>query len=855
MAFLTGPQIGQTYGRHTYHRDTPSVKMRQPDRPLAASSLPNTAATTTSSSSRRGDNGQELPEEGQGARDYRHSSAAEPSSSSPAPQDSSISRWSRGESSSAPRRLSAAAMVESGGAAAFLPESVVEAVAVEAAAAAARAHGAMAASRTLACIFQVCSVWRSVSQSELLWENAFNVVWPTQARQPERSWRREFQRAHATASNFRRGRARHTILVEEETGGRHYEPPRSLAISNDYLVGGHFDGALRIFDLKTKACVWTLRANQEEGFGPLSRAIAGISLQGDDIVFGSVDGNVFTASASRGNRVRVHVGRVIQDGALISFAASQRWWIALYAGSVGHCFRLWDAATKQVVYRGGNMTDDDAMRGWHMLVERAGRVGRVRIVNEELLVAANRRRIRVHDLGTHGMPLIVERDQEAENNAVEAMDVRGNKLLSASYEGLARIRELPTMVEVLTVRHPGVHANPRLRPDDRDQMQQLFGTLNSRQLFLCFSGAVNAWDCSSGEHLYSLREETGYMYNDMVASDSCLALGAVRSERPLFDSEDHLQKARIAHINIWFVIGETGERGWRTKEEIRLCIAVIEKGREVFLSRGVNLLLPDTLVSSNSTSPALTPFVFLGRLVLFSNRRFRSSRYVCAANTNGNVVMRIRASQLHVNAKKRHMLQLAALVTASLVNGSNAGKANRMCSMPSCLADHMLGFSHSCPTVGWELFQFPQSVSIVSAAHRERLFFLGVYRQNRSDLTGRTKEILATTTCMNDFSSAEWSTLWSSKSATASIQANTKVNLNAFIRCTLHRHHVILLCKLVENSSEMGQQLLLSTVVAKLSPSSPLTLKFTSKSLAPGTKEIEYLSFRESGALCDDNLD
>ncbi|XP_024539571.1 transcriptional regulator STERILE APETALA [Selaginella moellendorffii] len=507
--------------------------MRQPDRP--ASSLPNTAATTTSSTSRRGDNGQELPEEGQGARDYRHSSAAEPSSSSPAPQDSSISRWSRGESSSAPRRLSAAAMVESGGAAAFLPESVVEAVAVEAAAAAARAHGAMAASRTLACIFQVCSVWRSVSQSELLWENAFNVVWPTQARQPERSWRREFQRAHTTASNFRRGRARHTILVEEETGGRHYEPPRSLAISNDYLVGGHFDGALRVFDLKTKACVWTLRANQEEGFGPLSRAIAGISLQGDDIVFGSVDGNVFTASASRGNRVRVHVGRVIQDGALISFAASQRWWIALYAGSVGHCFRLWDAATKQVVYRGGNMTDDDAMRGWHMLVERAGRVGRVRIVNEELLVAANRRRIRVHDLGTHGMPLIVERDQEAENNAVEAMDVRGNKLLSASYEGLARIRELPTMVEVLTVRHAGVHANPRLRPDDREQMQQLFGTLNSRQLFLCFSGAVNAWDCSSGEHLYSLREETGYMYNDMVASDSCLAVSSRDTGLHLWD--------------------------------------------------------------------------------------------------------------------------------------------------------------------------------------------------------------------------------------------------------------------------------------------------------------------------------
>ncbi|KAJ7513776.1 hypothetical protein O6H91_23G013700 [Diphasiastrum complanatum] len=428
----------------------------------------------------------------------------EPSSSSSSSSSSASAPYSPSSSSFA----SGSRMPRLAGASSGLPESFVEAVVYELALQIFTARDPLSVAPVIANVFRVCSTWRNVSRSELLWKNLCRAIWHVENRYEGLSWRQQYVRVHLTSLNFKKGNPKHHIL-DYETSQESNENGignvcRCLAISGRYMAGGFFDGSVRIFDLRSRLCISTMKSGHEDRFGPLSRAIAGLFVELETVVFASLEGSVFTANIFQSFPRCVYVGNVIQDGALINFTGSNRWWVGLYAGSPGNCIRIWDATSQETVFRGGNIMDNDAMSGWNLFVEQAGQIGRVQISNDALLVAASRTSLNISDIENDGLYPRLEREEQM---AVEALAVKDDKMLTASYDGSACIRSLPDLDEVC-----------RIENLDVEDAGQLSGSLNSRQCFLCISGEINVWDAISGVHLYNLEEPVGDAY-DLVASD------------------------------------------------------------------------------------------------------------------------------------------------------------------------------------------------------------------------------------------------------------------------------------------------------------------------------------------------
>ncbi|KAH9292106.1 hypothetical protein KI387_042692 [Taxus chinensis] len=115
------------------------------------------------------------------------------------------------------RRIAGEVSARAGNGGGVWPELFVEAVAREVAVAAANGDGALVAGPAVVTIFQVCSTWRNISNSEILWEALARHVWDaSQTTRRMHSWREEFIRLHLTASNFRHNRAKHTSAIEYE---------------------------------------------------------------------------------------------------------------------------------------------------------------------------------------------------------------------------------------------------------------------------------------------------------------------------------------------------------------------------------------------------------------------------------------------------------------------------------------------------------------------------------------------------------------------------------------------------------------------------------------------------------------
>lgn len=54
------------------------------------------------------------------------------------------------------------------------------------------------------------------------------------------------------------------------------------------------------------------------------------------LVFATLDGDIHAAVINGGVMMlrRVHMGDVVNDGSLVDFAGSNRWWVGLYAGNL-----------------------------------------------------------------------------------------------------------------------------------------------------------------------------------------------------------------------------------------------------------------------------------------------------------------------------------------------------------------------------------------------------------------------------------------------------------------------------------------------------------------------------------------
>lgn len=360
----------------------------------------------------------------------------------------------------------------------------------------------------------MCSTWRAVSRSDLLWHRLTRRVWG-RTQLIRDTWRDEYVYWHRTVSNFRHQRSSHATLNFDPSD---VEDPdglicRCLTLSDTHLACGFADGAVRLFELATLLHVRTFRPQpREDRFGRFARAITGIVITNHRLIFATLDGDIHVATIVNGpaHPRRAHRGDAVNDGALVDFTGNGRWWVGLYAGVPGRAFHVWDGNTEQLVFVGGSLTDPESVMGWHMLIELAEFVGRVRVTNQETAVACTNQRVFAFDLRNQGVL-----EDYRRRAIVTSMDVSNSAYVLVGQQGVARVRRVGTLEEVCTFTARGA------------AHMGAMGCMNRGYALMCIGGVIRVWEVEQhGEHhrrrLYNFRERIGEV-NALVASERHVA--------------------------------------------------------------------------------------------------------------------------------------------------------------------------------------------------------------------------------------------------------------------------------------------------------------------------------------------
>ncbi|GMI69149.1 STERILE APETALA [Hibiscus trionum] len=389
------------------------------------------------------------------------------------------------------------------------PGPFVEDLVVQVAIDASRSLGRLAAAAALANLFQVCSTWQAVSRSDPLWHRLTSVIWG-RVHPMHDSWREEYMYRHRTAQNFRVGRSIYETLHFDSTG---VENPdgllcRCLTLSDTHLACGFADGTVRLFGLANRQHVGTFDPHPRDRFGRFSRAVSGIIITDPKIIFATLDGDIHVAIIDGESLARTaHLGNVVNDGALVDFTGCGRWWVALYAGVPGRAVRVWDGNTEGLVYVNTNLTDPEAVMGWHTLTELTDTIGRVRVTSQESAVACTSLRYMVLDLRNPEFPL---HDQECRRGlAVTSFDTNSDTFIMVDSRGLAIVRRVDTLEEVC-------------RFNTRQRNVNVIGCMNQGYALMCAAGVIRVWEIEQGQRLYSLNDNVGGV-NAMVADDRHVA--------------------------------------------------------------------------------------------------------------------------------------------------------------------------------------------------------------------------------------------------------------------------------------------------------------------------------------------
>ncbi|XP_054817949.1 transcriptional regulator STERILE APETALA-like [Prosopis cineraria] len=384
-----------------------------------------------------------------------------------------------------------------------LPEPFLEALAIQIAIEASHTHGRLAAAPSIANLFQVCSTWRAISRSDHLWQRLTQSIWRRTHRIFD-TWHEEFNFWHRTASNFVTGRYAHTSLRCPFDLDRPHLC-RCLTLSDNHLACGFADGTVRLYDLQTRAHVITFRPHHVDVLGPFSRSVSGIIITNSTLVFATLDGNIYAADINGPPDTHMaRPGDVLNNGVLVEFAGSGRWWVGLFAGVPRRAFRVWDARGEQPDYIGGSLTDPDSVQGWHMLTDVTEPVGRLRVTTRELAVACTRSRLVVFDLRNPGVLLreLVSRV----GFIVTSLDVSHEAFVIVESRGRARVRRAstfePECEEFMVTGTP---------------LRGMIGCMNLGYVLICAGGHVRLWDVEPGEaHL-------GLTINERIGSGMAMA--------------------------------------------------------------------------------------------------------------------------------------------------------------------------------------------------------------------------------------------------------------------------------------------------------------------------------------------
>ncbi|KAK4787936.1 hypothetical protein SAY86_011769 [Trapa natans] len=398
-----------------------------------------------------------------------------------------------------------------GGSGDVWPELFLEALATQVAIDANRSFGHLAAASSLTNLFQVCSTWRAVSRSDLLWATLTREIWGRTVL-THATWHDEYIYHHRTFLNFRVQRYVHATL--------HFDPAevvnpeglicRCVTLSDQFLACGFADGTVRIFDLSTFLHVGTFQPHPGGGLGLHPRAVSGIVIAGPRLIFATLDGDIHVGIIDGGNLLRrAHMGDVVTDGAMVDFAGCERWWVGLYAGVPGRAFHIWDSDSEDLVFVGGTLTDPESVRGWRMLTELIHYVARVRVTGHESAVACTGTRVIAIHLRDQGV--ILDQHRYRRGLIVTATDTNADSYIVVDTRGSAIVRRADTGEEMcrrFTVRGAAEG--------------RVMGSLNLGYAMMCAGGVMDVWDIEHGEYLYSLAERIGEV-NAIVANDRHVA--------------------------------------------------------------------------------------------------------------------------------------------------------------------------------------------------------------------------------------------------------------------------------------------------------------------------------------------
>ncbi|KAH6779381.1 Transducin/WD40 repeat-like superfamily protein, partial [Perilla frutescens var. hirtella] len=359
----------------------------------------------------------------------------------------------------------------------------------------------------------VCSTWRAISRSELLWQNLTRQIWNVEHLR-RNTWREEYIYRHRTCNNFRHRRYLHTTLpfIPTDDDNNNGQSCRRLALSDDHLAAGFSDGAVRLFHLPSGLHLTTFYPHHRDRLGRFSSSVSGIILSDARLAFATLDGDIHATAIDGGMPLRrAHIGDVVNDGALVDFTGSNRWWVGLYAGVPGRAFHIWDGATEELLFVGGTLTDPEAVMGWHLLTEMTDLIGRVRVTRHEKAVACTSSRVIVFDLQNQGV--VLHEEELRRGIIVGCFDSNNEAALITDGRGTAKVRRLVELTEVCRFRVRG------------QQRGRILGCMNGGYGVISSGGAIRVWEIErGGEYLYSFRERIGDC-NAIIADERYVAGG------------------------------------------------------------------------------------------------------------------------------------------------------------------------------------------------------------------------------------------------------------------------------------------------------------------------------------------
>lgn len=375
--------------------------------------------------------------------------------------------------------------------------------------------------------FQVCSTWRAVSRSDLLWHRLTHRIWG-RTNLLHQTWHEEFIYRHRTARNFRTGTYSHFTLHFDPADVDDPNDPdapicRCMALSDQYLACGFADGAVRLFTLATRQHERTFRPQHRDRLGRFSRAVSGIIISSTRLVFATLDGDIHVAALNSNEYPRrVHYGDVVSEGALIDFTGRGQWWVGLHAGVPGQAFHIWDGNREELVSVDGVLTDQDSVRGWHTLTELTEIVGRVRITNRESAVATTS--LRLVEFNLRDPNEILRQQEFRRGNIVGCFEVWNEAYMVVDNRGNARVRRVDSL------------GNEQVCRFSVRAQRGMMGSINGGYALICAGGGIRVWDRDGeeGEYLYSIRERIGEI-KGMVVDERHVAVASSNATIHIWD--------------------------------------------------------------------------------------------------------------------------------------------------------------------------------------------------------------------------------------------------------------------------------------------------------------------------------